>query len=681
LAFDRDGTLKKAEKLLRQGRLDLAIAEYVRVVEEFPRDWSTANSLGELYARAGQPAQAVEQYARIADHFVDEGFYPKAAALYKKILKINPQDEATQIKLADISARQGLLADAKSHLNAIAARRRAKGDRRGAAEMVVRLGTIDPADFDARLTAARTLEEMGDEEEAGLRFKALYDDLLEKGRNAEAIDALKEFVRINPLESAARSILAKAALEGGDVAGAREFLDEDSAGNDPALLLPLIEIELRSGELPRAKAAMGKLLTADPGSRTALAQLGWSFVDSSPEVTFTCVEAGVDAATAAMDFQEAATKLQEFVARVPGQIPALLRLVEVCVDGGLESAMYEAQEQLTDAYLATNQAAEARVIAEDLVAREPWEREHIDRFRRALVMLRVSDPDTLIAERLSGQAPFMARDPFFDGPDVSTEGTPGTADSLSAPVEQDAAPSEAEAVSGEAAGEQDAVARQDSSGDDEVSVDLGAAGEEIEPEQGAPELAPASAGSRPAASGNEAESDEVDLTTALGELDSESPAAVPVAPPAAMEEPDKNLDQVFAAIRQDASADPDFSTQHMTLAKTYLEIGMLDEAMASLQTAARSPRQRFEAAAALGRLYEKRGDSARAIEWLERAAEAQAPNADESRALLYDLGVLLDGAGETSRALAVFLELQSDAGDYRDVPVRIDRLARVQTGG
>ena len=105
MAFDRDATLKKAEKLLRQGRLEPAIAEYVRVVEEFPRDWSTANTLGELYARAGQPLQAVGQYTRIAQHFVDEGFYPKAAALYKKILKLQPEDETTQIQLADISAR------------------------------------------------------------------------------------------------------------------------------------------------------------------------------------------------------------------------------------------------------------------------------------------------------------------------------------------------------------------------------------------------------------------------------------------------------------------------------------------------------------------------------------------------------------------------------------------------
>jgi lipopolysaccharide biosynthesis regulator YciM len=108
---------------------------------------------------------------------------------------------------------------------------------------------------------------------------------------------------------------------------------------------------------------------------------------------------------------------------------------------------------------------------------------------------------------------------------------------------------------------------------------------------------------------------------------------------------------------------------------------MYDEAIAALTTAARSPRQRFEAGFLLGRLFRQRGDLAHAIEWFERAAEAPAPSEAEGHALLSDLGAMLEGAGETARALAVFLELQADAGDYRDVAARVEHLARVQTGG
>jgi tetratricopeptide (TPR) repeat protein len=654
--FDRDATLKKAEKLLRQGRLEPAIAEYERVVEESARDWSTANTLGELYARAGKPDQAVEQYTRIAEHFVEEGFYPKAAALFKKILKLRPQDETTQIQLADISARQGLLADAKAHLNAVAARRRAKGDRRGAAEIIVRLGTIDPADFEARLVAARTLEDLGQEEEAGARFKALHADLLEKGRIPEAMDALKEFVRMNPLERESRATLAKAALESGDLEGAREFLDEDSAADDPTLLLHLIEIEIRSNDVPRARALMTRLLQVDPRKREPVLALGWA-AEARPEVRFACVDAVVDAAVAASEYREAAATLQDFTSRVPGQIPALLKLVEICVDGGLEQEMYTAQEHLTDAYLAANQATEARVIAEDLVAREPWEGAHIDRFRQALVMLRVHDPDTVIAERLSGQAPFMARDPFFDepepappppAPEPTEEVAVADAPNMAPDVVTNAVPDSGASPYGhQASAWQPAVVADD--GPPAFQIELNS--------QVAPAPAPTAAKQSPGA-------DEVDLTNALGDEE----AAPPQTP-------------VVSTDRQAEGGGPDYSTQHMTLARTYFEIGMLDEAVAALQTAVRSPRLRFEAASMLGRLYDKRGDQPQAIEWLERAAEAPAPTADDGRALLYDLGVLLDGAGETSRALAVFLELQSDAGDYRDVPARIDRLARVQAGG
>ena len=652
MPFDRDDTLKKAEKLLRQGRLDAAIAEYVRVVEDQPRDWATVNALGDLYVRAGQNEKAAAQYLQIAEHFMREGFYPKAGALYKKLLKLTPDDEAAQLQLAEISTRQGLLVDAKSYLNAVASRRRARGDRTGAAEIVVRLGSLDPADFDARLAAARTLAEMGDEENAARRFREAYDDLVEKGKAGEALQALREAVRLNPADSDGRAVLARAAIEAGDLDGARTYLDRQTAGDDPALLMALLDIELRSGQLEPARELLPQLLGKGRDFRHKVIDLAWAMAGRNADAAFLCVDAAVDAASAASEFDDAAGVLQEFITRVPHHIPALLKLIEACVDGGLEAAMYEAQAQLTDAYLSSGQAAEARVIAEDLVAREPWERVHIERFRRALVMLKVPEPDTHIAERLSGQAPFTATDPFVDAaPGQRTEHAP-------TPLEE---PEQGERP-GEAAP---------------------AASVEPAPRAVPPPAQPAVAGPARAARAPEAPAPhggEIDLTSALGDLFVAPSTAARPAPPAGIRD---NLEDVFDDLRVEVArqAGTDQAAHFMTLARTYLQMGMEDEAMGPLADAARSTRQRFEAASALGRIYMKRGEVAQAAEWLERASEAPAPTEEEGRAVLYDFGAMLESLGETARALAVFLELQADAGDYRDVAARADRLARVQTGG
>ena len=135
--FDREGALKSAEKALKLGRIDAAIADYVRIVEAQPRDWNSANALGDLYVRAGQVEKGIGYYVRIADHLATEGFYPKAAALYKKIIKFKPGEESALLQLGDIAARQGLLADAKLYFNQLADRRKARGDHKGAAELSV----------------------------------------------------------------------------------------------------------------------------------------------------------------------------------------------------------------------------------------------------------------------------------------------------------------------------------------------------------------------------------------------------------------------------------------------------------------------------------------------------------------------------------------------------------------
>ena len=484
MPIDRAATLRNAEKLLRTGKLDAAIAEYLRVVQEYPNDWNTANALGDLYIRAQQPDKAVDQYVRIADHLNEEGFYPKASALYKKILKLKPDHEPALLRAGEIAASQGVLADARTFLSAVIARRVARRDTQGAAEVRIRLAALDPGDYEARAVGARSRVELGDKAGAVRDFKAMAADLLDNRRPKEALEALRQAAhiapddaeiraqlmqvyvaggdfararecattsdqfkdlaqrlealgrgdealtlwrdaaRVDPGDVELRSRLARTFAARGDMASAAEYLTAESANGDPDLLLVVTEIRARAGDTDEALRIATALLGDDPGRRDAIARIGCAIAPQVPGAGFALVEMAADSSVAIGDASGAAAMLKEFVAHAPTHIPALLRLVEVSVDSGDEARMNAAQAQLADAYLATGQAEEARFIAEELVAREPWERANLERYRKTLVMLGERDPDAVIAERLGGGT-FTSTDvkgadfPEFEPPESS----------------------------------------------------------------------------------------------------------------------------------------------------------------------------------------------------------------------------------------------------------------------
>ena len=164
MAFDRDGTLRKAEKFVRLGRNDAAIAEYQRVVDETPDDWKTVATLADLFLRAGRADRATPLLARVADNLAREGFAPRAEAFYKRILKVAPADEHALGHLADLAWKRGILVEAKGYLLALAKAQQARNDRRAATETLLRLGALDVGDVSTRIEAARAAASGGDAE-------------------------------------------------------------------------------------------------------------------------------------------------------------------------------------------------------------------------------------------------------------------------------------------------------------------------------------------------------------------------------------------------------------------------------------------------------------------------------------------------------------------------------------
>src|SRR4051794_24947929 len=730
--IDRAATLRNAEKLIRQGKLPDAIAEYVRLVDDQPGDWNLANSLGDLYARAGQVDKAIAQYGQIADSLNDEGAGAKAAAVYKKILKLKPDHEHTLVQISEILGSQGRYADARFHLNTLIELRTTKGDVRGALQAKVRLGSLDPEDYESRLAAAGARIEMGDKAGALSDLKEIAGELADKGRQPEAVEVLREAAKLNPdddeireklmdvhfaagdyararecattieqfrmiaaaLEAAGNADealdtlrqaatanpgdnelsaqLARAFIARGDLAPAAVYLTAETAGDDPALLLTVADIQLRGDKFEDGLTILRRLLEQDPARREQIAQLGWSVAEKAPEAGFQVVELAAASAVAADDWPGAAAVLQEFVTRVPNHIPALMHLVEICVDGGLESTMYSAQAQLADAYIEGGQATEARFIAEDLVAREPWEKANIERFRRTLVLLGEADPDALIASRLSGESPFMSTD--LSGGSLFDEIPPAPEPEPEPQEDED----ELERLLAAAAVADEPVKKKAPlkplprrGGEDHHfamsanAIDLDSIlGDFDEP---APPPPPVHAAD---------EDDEVDLS-----LDSVKKAPAPP-PPAAPETEEADLDSVFGSMRTQSAKRSGLGDAEKQYKRglSLRSAGDIDGAIEAFEKASRAPKLRFGTSRLIARLYRDRNDMPKVLEWLEHAAQALPPTSDESHQLLFELAEVLEQVGETARALAVCMELQSEAGSYRDVDAKIDRLTKVQAG-
>ena len=120
MAVNREQVLQSAEKLLSRGKLDQALKEYLRVLEDNPKDISTLNKVGDLYVRMNRPAESIPYFARIADFYSKDGFFLKAIAIYKKINKIDPAQLEVYDKLADLYHKQGLVQDARSQYQVLA---------------------------------------------------------------------------------------------------------------------------------------------------------------------------------------------------------------------------------------------------------------------------------------------------------------------------------------------------------------------------------------------------------------------------------------------------------------------------------------------------------------------------------------------------------------------------------
>src|SRR5258706_645099 len=198
MALDRENTFSNAERLLKQGKIAQALDECRRLAEDAPKDLLMLNRLGDFLARSNRGADAIVYYTMIAEQFSASGFYPKAIAILKKIVRVDPGHLAAVVRLGELNLKQKLPGEARTWLL-----QAAEGYLRGreftkAREFQEKLVPAEPDSVVhvVRLAEARAAE--GDAGRAGHDLVALGKRMLVGGRGEDAERTFKRASELLP---------------------------------------------------------------------------------------------------------------------------------------------------------------------------------------------------------------------------------------------------------------------------------------------------------------------------------------------------------------------------------------------------------------------------------------------------------------------------------------------------
>jgi tetratricopeptide (TPR) repeat protein len=198
MAIHRETVVASAEKLVARGKIESAIKEYRKLVADNPKDAMTLNRLGDLYVRVDKVEEAVKHFAQIADGYTHDGFYVKAIAIFKKIIKLDPTRLPVYERLAELYHKQGLVSEARTQYQVLVDYYLKHGQGEGAENVLRQMTALDSGDPSPHVKLAEIYRERGDHEAEFHEYRQLAGMMLRHDRAEEASQVYARAIALAP---------------------------------------------------------------------------------------------------------------------------------------------------------------------------------------------------------------------------------------------------------------------------------------------------------------------------------------------------------------------------------------------------------------------------------------------------------------------------------------------------
>jgi len=216
VALNRAKVIEVAQKHLAKGNFERAIAEYRKLVDDDPHDVRTLLKIGDIYTRKGARREAVRTYEQVAEHYAGQGFFLKAVAVCKQVLKLEPGRIEVSLRLGQMYEELQLVSDALSTYEQVAQAFARAGNVERALDTLGRMAKLDADNIPVRIKYAEALSKAGRTQDAAEEFAAGAALLEQQGRIEDYLKVSERLLYHRPTDLELARKLASVYLERND---------------------------------------------------------------------------------------------------------------------------------------------------------------------------------------------------------------------------------------------------------------------------------------------------------------------------------------------------------------------------------------------------------------------------------------------------------------------------------
>ncbi len=380
--FNKAKVLASAEKSVKAGKLQNAIADYERVLKEDPKDLTVMNTVGDLFARVGNSEKAIEYFRKVGEAYANDGFTVKAIAMYKKLTKQDPSALDAVKKLAELYTQQGLYTDARSQYMQLAEANMRNRDLPAAAEMFKRILDLDPENISLQGRLAEIYGKVGRNAEARDLYYRSAVALRAKGALDGADEALASCIKIDPKFLQAVQLRGEIRMQTGDPEGAIHALEQlPDIDSRPEGLHALLKAYLQLRNLSEAEPVARKLLKVFNDVSGIADYANALIANGQCEEALQFYRDHADLLFMS-NMAKATEVLQSTITRVKSNPKALLTLADLFQRSGNTGNFVEVTELLAHAYAADGESEKAAELYRKLIDLEPENPQHAQNYRQ-----------------------------------------------------------------------------------------------------------------------------------------------------------------------------------------------------------------------------------------------------------------------------------------------------------